>query len=113
MRVDYNCPLSNKGTVSDAARIEATLPTIRKILECKPKSLVLMSHLGRPNGERNKAFSLKPCLPVLSKLLGKPVTFMNDCIGPKVQQKCQNPKEGEIIMLENVRFHPEETGSGS
>jgi phosphoglycerate kinase len=84
MRVDYNCPLDSSKNVTDAGRIEATIPTIKKILACKPKSLVLMSHLGRPGGERNKLFSLKPCLPVLSKLINKPVTFMDDCIGDKV-----------------------------
>ena len=113
MRVDYNCPLDSKLRVSDPGRIEATIPTIKKILDCKPKSLVLMSHLGRPGGERNKEFSLRPCQAVLSKLINKPITFMDDCIGKKVQRKCANPKNGEIIMLENVRFHPEETGSGS
>ncbi len=112
MRVDYNCPLDRWKNVTDAGRIEATIPTIKKILNCKPKSLVLMSHLGRPGGRRKKKFSLKPCEAVLSKLINKPVTFMDDCIGEEVQEKCANPKDGEIIMLENVRFHPEETGSG-
>jgi len=72
-----------------------------------------MSHLGRPGGERNLDFSNKPCVNVLSSLLGKPVTFLDDCVGKSIESHVNNATKSEVILLENVRFHPEETGSGN
>lgn len=75
------------------------------------KSLVLMSHLGRPDGKVVPKYSLKPVAMELSRLLSKEVTFLDDCVGPEIEARCSNPSEGEIIMLENLRFHIEEEGS--
>ncbi len=107
VRVDYNVPIKN-GAVSDATRIEASLPTLKYILD-QGASLVLMSHLGRPKGSPDPEFSLKPVSAKLSELIGKPVAFVDDCIGEKVEAATSNLKNGEILMLENVRFHAEET----
>eukprot|EP01016_Furgasonia_blochmanni_P034872 TRINITY_DN3808_c0_g1_i4.p1 TRINITY_DN3808_c0_g1~~TRINITY_DN3808_c0_g1_i4.p1 ORF type:complete len:409 (+),score=142.89 TRINITY_DN3808_c0_g1_i4:269-1495(+) len=76
-----------------------------------PKNVVLMSHLGRPDGKRVEKHSMKPVVPVLQDLLGKKVTFLDDCVGPDVENYCQNAKDGEVILLENLRFHIEEEGS--
>lgn len=111
MRVDFNVPLAN-GVVSDKTRIIATLPSIKRVLEKKPRSLVLMSHLGRPDGQMKPEFSLKPIVHILEELLGKPVTFLSDCVGTEVEKACASPAEGSIILLENLRFHIEEEGSG-
>ncbi|MFW6313197.1 MAG: phosphoglycerate kinase [Spirochaetota bacterium] len=107
VRVDYNVPIKN-GAVSDATRIEASLPTLKYILD-QGASLVLMSHLGRPKGSPNPEFSLKPVSGKLSDLIGRPVAFVDDCIGDEVAAAVSNLKNGEILMLENVRFHAEET----
>ena len=112
LRVDFNVPVSKEGTVTDKTRIIATLPTINKVLAKHPKSLVLMSHLGRPDGQIKSEFSMRPIVPVLSELLGKPIQFLTDCVGPEVEAACSNPAEGSIILLENLRFHCEEEGSG-
>ena len=74
---------------------------------------MLISHLGRPNGEPNPNYSLKPCQTSLANILGKPVTFLDNCIGSKIIKKCANLRESEIILLENLRFHPEETLTGN
>lgn len=92
-------------------RINATLPTINYCLE-RGCSIVLMSHLGRPDGKVVPKFSLKPVSEVLGQLLGKPVTFLDDCVGEKVESVCLAAKPGDVILLENLRFHPEEEGSG-
>jgi phosphoglycerate kinase len=110
MRVDYNVPIEN-GEVADNTRIAATIPTINRLLERGAHSIVLMSHLGRPDGQRNEKFSLRPVAPVLGKLLNKDVTFLNECIGPDVEEYCQNAPAGSITLLENLRFHAEEEGS--
>ena len=110
MRVDYNVPIEN-GEVADNTRIAATIPTINRILERGALSIVLMSHLGRPDGERVEKYSLRPVAPVLGKLLNRDVTFLNECIGPEVEDYCQNAPAGSIILLENLRFHMEEEGS--
>lgn len=107
VRVDYNVPIKD-GKVSDATRIEASLPTLKYILD-QGASLVLMSHLGRPKGSPSPEFSLKPVSGKLSDLIGKPVAFVDDCIGEKVETAASNLRNGEILMLENVRFHAEET----
>ena len=110
MRVDYNVPIEN-GEVADNTRIAATVPTINRILERGAHSIVLMSHLGRPDGQRNEKYTLRPVAPVLGKLLNRDVTFLNECIGPEVEDYCQNAPEGSIVLLENLRFHAEEEGS--
>ncbi|MBL8993492.1 MAG: phosphoglycerate kinase, partial [Spirochaetia bacterium] len=106
VRVDYNVPLKN-GSVADNARIAASLPTIRYLLE-QNCALILMSHLGRPDGVAKPEFSLKPAADELAKLLGKPVTLAKDCIGAEVENAAKALKPGQILMLENVRFHKEE-----
>ncbi len=107
MRVDFNVPM-DKGVVTDDKRIKASLPTIQYILD-QSASLVLMSHLGRPKGTGfEPEFSLKAASEVLAKLLGKPVKMAPDCIGPEVEAMAKALKPGEVLMLENVRFHKEE-----
>lgn len=111
MRVDFNVPVKN-GVITDDTRIRATLPTIAKAFEAGAKSLVLMSHLGRPDGIVVPAYTLAPVAPKLQELCGKPVTFLNDCVGAEVLEACRDPAEGSIILLENLRFHKEEEGAG-
>ncbi|KAI9354893.1 phosphoglycerate kinase [Zopfochytrium polystomum] len=110
IRVDFNVPFAN-GYISNNQRIVAALPSIKYALDNGAKSVVLMSHLGRPDGKAVAKYSLKPVADEVSRLLGKPVTFLDDCVGEKVEAHCANPKEGEIILLENLRFHIEEEGS--
>ena len=112
MRVDFNVPLTKSGEVSDKTRILATLPTIERVLSKKPKALILMSHLGRPDGEAKPEFSLKPIVPLLSSLLNRPVTFLSDCVGEATVAACRDASAGSVILLENLRFHIEEEGSG-
>jgi phosphoglycerate kinase len=108
VRVDFNVPVKN-GVVEDDKRIAAALPTLKYLLE-KGASLVVMSHLGRPDGQRKMEFSLKPVAAKLQELLGKPVQFLDDCVGPDVEKACAALKPGEVILLENLRFHIEEEG---
>lgn len=107
MRVDFNVPLEG-GRVADDARIRAALPTIKYIGNAGGK-LVLMSHLGRPKGRRLSEMSLKPCVTVLNALLGKKVRFADDCIGEAAEAAVASLGEGDILLLENLRFHQEET----
>ncbi len=104
VRVDFNVPLDGQGNVTDAARIEAALPTIRYILDQKGIP-ILISHLGRPHGSINPEFSLRPCVKVLSGLLNRPVKLAPDIIGHEVEEMVKTLEVGEILMLENVRFH--------
>ncbi|MBL7946261.1 MAG: phosphoglycerate kinase [Flavobacteriales bacterium] len=107
VRVDLNVPQDANGQVTDDTRARAILPTVNKILN-DGGSAILMSHLGRPKGKANPGMSLKPIGEYLSGLLGKPVVFATDCVGPDAQAKAAALKPGEVLLLENLRFHPEE-----
>lgn len=107
IRVDYNVPLDKSGNITDDSRIEASIPTIKYVLE-KGGFPILMSHLGRPNGKPVLEMSLGPCAKVLSRMLDKPVLMASDCIGEKVEQMVKGMKPGYVILLENLRFHDAE-----
>jgi len=107
VRVDFNVPLDKKGNITDDTRIAASLPTIKKILKSGGKA-ILMSHLGRPKGGKSPEFSLRPCAKRLGELLGKPVRFVEDCIGPEVEAAISELQPGECLLLDNLRFYPEE-----
>jgi phosphoglycerate kinase len=106
MRVDFNVPIE-AGKITDDRRIAQALPTIKDIVG-RGGRLILMSHLGRPKGGPEPKYSLKPCAGRLSELLGKPVHFADGCIGPSVEQMVAGLKDGEVLLLENLRFHKEE-----
>lgn len=114
IRVDFNVPFDKEtGTkVTNTQRIDAALPTIRHVLSEGAQSIVLASHLGRPNGNKNPKFSLRPIVPILEEKLGKSVTFVEDCVGDVAEGACSSPEAGTIILLENLRFRIEEEGKG-
>lgn len=107
IRVDFNVPLDENFKVTDNTRIEAAKPTIDKILK-DGGTVVLMSHLGRPKGERNDKYSLKHIVDEVSKVLGKPVIFVDDCVGEKAEKAVAEAPSGSVILLENLRFYAEE-----
>jgi len=106
VRVDFNVPIQN-GQITDDRRIRESLPTIQYLLD-RGASVILMSHLGRPKGKRDPQYSLRPVAERLSVLLRRPVRFLEDCVGEAVEQAVQALKPGEVVLLENLRFHPEE-----
>ncbi|HER44481.1 MAG TPA: phosphoglycerate kinase [Candidatus Eisenbacteria bacterium] len=110
MRVDFNVPLSKRGDVTDDTRIRAALPSIDHII-ASGASLVLMSHLGRPKGQRNPAMSLNVAAYHLGGLIDHPVKFVEDCVGDEAEEAALSLQPGEILLLENLRFHSEETAN--
>ncbi|KAI9584145.1 phosphoglycerate kinase-like [Glossina fuscipes] len=111
MRVDFNVPIKDGKVVSNQ-RILAALDSVKYAFSKNAKSVVLMSHLGRPDGNKNPKYTLAPVAEELKTLLGKEVVFLNDCVGSEVEEKCKDPVEGSVILLENLRFHVEEEGKG-
>src|SRR4051795_3993001 len=111
MRADFNVPLEGSA-ITDDRRIVQAMPTIKSIIE-RGGRLILMSHLGRPKGGPEAKYSLKPVANRLGKLLGKPIKFADDCIGVAAEQSANSLKDGEILLLENLRFHKEEEKNDS
>jgi len=108
IRVDYNVPLNEKGQVTDNTRIEAAKDTIIHVLE-QGGSVVLMSHLGRPDGNKEEKYSLRHVVDTVSEILGVKAQFIEDCVGEAVNNKAKNLQPGEVLLLENLRFYKEET----
>ena len=108
MRCDFNVPLDDNCNITSDDRIVKALPTIKNILE-RGGALIFMSHLGRPKGQRNEKMSLAPVAKRLSELLGQSVVFADDCVGEDVKAKAEALKSGDCMLLENLRFHKEET----
>lgn len=104
-------PLDADKKVTNTQRIAGAVPTIKYAIDHGAKAVILMSHLGRPDGKVNPKYSLKPVVPELEKLLGKKVEFAPDCVGPEVEEMVNKASGGEVILLENLRFHIEEEGS--
>merc|ERR1719217_632064 len=114
MRVDFNVPQdkADPTKITNTARIDAALPTIKDILARGAKSVVCCSHLCRPNGQKDPKFSLAPVAKAFEEQLGKPVKFLSDCCGPEVEAACADPEPGTVILLENLRYYAEEEGKG-
>jgi phosphoglycerate kinase len=107
VRVDFNVPLDDAGAITDDTRIRESLPTIRRIIDNGGRA-ILMSHLGRPKGERKEKYSLRPAAERLAELLNRPVQLAPDCIGPETEQMVTAMNDGDVVLLENLRFHKEE-----
>ena len=112
VRVDFNVPLDADGSVTDETRIDAAIPTIEELRKQGAK-VILVSHLGRPKGQRNASMSLAPIGPILADKLGAPVTFLDECVGEDVEEAVSNLQEGQVVLLENLRFHQGETDNDS
>ncbi len=113
IRVDFNVPLDANKKVTNTQRIAGAIPTIKYALDHGAKTVVLMSHLGRPDGQVNPKYSLAPVVPELEKLLGgKKVTMAPDSVGPEVENIVNSAAHGAVVLLENLRFHIEEEGKG-
>ncbi|KAK3176252.1 hypothetical protein OEA41_007575 [Lepraria neglecta] len=111
IRVDFNVPLDKEKHITNNQRIVGALPTIKYACEHGAKAVILMSHLGRPDGKADSKYSLQPVVPELEKLLGKKVIFTKDCIGKEVEETVNGVSDGGVVLLENLRFHAEEEGS--
>lgn len=111
IRVDFNVPLDENKKVTNPQRIVGACPTIKYAIDHGAKAVILMSHLGRPDGKKNPKYSLKPVVPELEKLLGRDVIFTEDCVGKEVEETVNKASGGQVILLENLRFHAEEEGS--
>jgi phosphoglycerate kinase len=109
VRVDFNVPLNEQKEITDTTRIDATAPTIKKILN-DGGAVILMSHLGRPKKNPDEKYSLRPVIPYLSKMLGVPVKFADDCMGASAKEMTAGLRSGEVLLLENLRFYAEEEG---
>ncbi|MEC8043733.1 MAG: phosphoglycerate kinase [Verrucomicrobiota bacterium] len=112
VRVDFNVPLDADGSVTDETRIDAAIPTIEELRKQGAK-VILVSHLGRPKGQRNSSMSLAPVGPILADKLGAPVTFLDECVGEDVEEAVSNLQDGQVVLLENLRFHQGETDNDS
>ncbi|MDL2236540.1 phosphoglycerate kinase [Christensenellaceae bacterium OttesenSCG-928-K19] len=112
VRVDFNVPLNDKGEITDETRIQAALPTINYLLGHNAK-VILMSHLGRPKGEVKPEYSLAPVAKRLGELLNTKVVFAKDCVGEEAQKAVDSIEDGQVVLLENLRFHKEETANDS
>ena len=110
-RVDFNVPMKD-GKCTNPQRIVAAIPTIKYVLDKGAKSVVLMSHMGRPDGQPIMKYSLKQIVDDVERELGKPVTFLKDCVGPETEKVCKDPAPGTVFLLENLRFHVEAEGKG-
>lgn len=112
VRVDFNVPLDQEGRVTDDSRLRAHLPTLQHLLHKKAK-VILIAHMGRPKGQPNPKYSLRPVVKPLSDLLKVPVQFAEDCIGPKAYEAVAKLKPGDVLLLENLRFHAEEESNSA
>jgi phosphoglycerate kinase len=107
LRVDFNVPLNEKNEITDDTRILLSLPTIRLVVDSGGRA-ILASHLGRPKGKKDLKFSLAPVAGRVSQLLGRRISLAGDCVGEEVQKQVNGMRDGDALLLENLRFHPEE-----